>query len=156
MEKYLKDLFISLKTLETGAKFMGIIISIICFIIDLILRAHHIHVPNFLRGIYFSIGIFSLIFLSNDFFKSIRITREKLEKEKKFIENIKRFVDDEHSVLYKFAQTGWKNIILETEEMKKAANNIKELYGFIKIKDNKAFIDEHTLKLLEIAFGFRK
>ena len=156
MEQYIKDLINFLNNFETGAKAVAIIISLLCFIADILLRGQGIHVPNLVRTIYFCIGFFGVIWFANDFFKSLRLTHERRMKEKDFMENLKQLSGKENQIVYEMASCGCCNLKLRNQERIDAAHRLREMYNCFKISEDVIFVDTNTLGLIEKAFGFKK
>ena len=89
MKEFFIEIIYALKELKFGAKLMGLTIALLCFIIDILHGLKNYWLFDVIRIIYFLIGVFSIIFMSNDFFIWLEQRKNNNEKQKELINTIK-------------------------------------------------------------------
>ena len=152
MKNNIKEIIKTLKELKTGAKMTGLILALLCFIADMLFLLNGYHTPNIVRGIYFTIAIFSIIFISNDFFIWLENKANKRKREEKIQEEIRALLPAQMELLRKIVKYGCLHLKLEDSDEEEAAFSLRQKFNFIRIEENYICITETTLKMLEKAF----
>lgn len=154
MLDFIKTLISETKELESGEMVYILFFSIICFILDLffIRFLTNSFWLQIFRSMYFTLGYFSHLFVSNRIFKHLRLKKEEVQRTKNIKEALKNLTNDEYSLMYKFAQNNCVCLDIETDEEIEAALCLKSMFDFIRFENSKIFIKPQYLDVIVQAY----
>lgn len=108
--------------------------SVLCFLADLFYIRYHVHhcwLLECFRFTYFAIGFLSHFFVTNRFFRNIRLEKEANQREENILETLRCLDNEEYNIMHKFAEIGCLNLVLDTDEEKQAAVSLCTMFDFV-------------------------